>query len=237
MSFELFFDLDADWRIVAGSRAATDAMQRWANDPVLGACRSLDELLARTAAGADRADAESVLRALVRLAPDDDIAARTVLQALVPALVSVARRVGAADNPDAAAEVVAVAWTKIRHAIGSQRRGSIAANLVLEVLHVVWRSQHALAEQLVAPADLGRVAASDEPGTASSPTGREVLELVGGSGSVPPEQLRLISDAVLDRVPVSVAARQAGISVKAMTRRRERARARVVHAYTLARSA
>src|SRR5581483_11515784 len=161
MSFELFFDLDADWRIVAGSRAATDAMQRWANDPVLGACRSLDELLARTAAGADRADAESVLRALVRLAPDDDIAARTVLQALVPALVSVARRVGAADNPDAAAEVVAVAWTKIRHAIGSQRRGSIAANLVLEVLHVVWRSQHALAEQLVAPADLGRVAASD----------------------------------------------------------------------------
>jgi len=65
MGFELFFDLRADWRTVAGSRAATHAMQRWANDPVLGTARSPDELLARTAAGADCADAGSDLRALV----------------------------------------------------------------------------------------------------------------------------------------------------------------------------
>jgi hypothetical protein len=89
----------------------------------------------------------------------------------------------------------------------------------------------------VTRADRARFVPTAEQHTARQPDGREGLEFVARSARGPPEQLRLISDAVLDRIPVSVAARQAGLSVKAMTRRRERARASVVRAYELPESA
>ena len=170
-------------------------------------------------------------------ANSDEIAARTVLQAVIPGLVSVARRVGARENPDLEAEVATVAWTAIRGGKLLQRRGSIAGQLLLDVFHVVSRLRRGDQEQPVPPEDLARFVPTVEEHGAGRPDGREVLEFVARSGKVPPEQLRLISDAVLDRIPVSVAARQAGLSVKAMTRRRERARASVVRAYELPESA
>ena len=69
------------------------------------------------------------------------------------------------------------------------------------------------------------------------PDAREVLEVAASSGRLPEGQVQLVFDAVLDQVPVSAAAARAGISVKAMTRRRDRAKASVVRAYRAARSA
>jgi hypothetical protein len=159
-----------------------------------------------------------------------------VLQALVPGLVRIAREVGAQQDSKRAAEVVAVAWTKIRGGDWSQRRGLVAGHLLLDVFHVVWRNPQ-WPEVAVAPDRFGRLTQVDEPGASSLPTGRDVLEQVARTGQVEPEQLWLIHDAVVDQVPVSLAARRAGITAKAMARRRDRARARVVQAYTLARSA
>lgn len=237
MGFALFTDLDADWRIITGGRAAQDALRRWKSDPVLGSVVCLDDLLARTARGAAPTDADALLRALLGRAPSDDVAARTVLQAVVPGLVNVARRIGARENADLQAEVLAVAWTKIRCGRWDQRQGSIASHLLLDVLHVVSRIPQTRPEQLVTPEDLARIVPAPEPTEDRGPTGREVLEFVARSGKIAAHQLHLVSDAVLDRTPVSVAAHEAGISVKAMTRRRERARASVVRAYALARSA
>ena len=217
MSFPLFTDLDSDWCAVAASQRARDALERWADDPVLGGARSLDDFLARTGKGGDPGDADAVLRALMARATSDEIAARTVLQAVIPGLVSVARRVGARENPDLEAEVATVAWTAIRGGKLLQRRGSIAGQLLLDVFHVVSRLRRGEQEQPVPPEDLARFVPTVEEHSAGRPDGREVLEFVTRSGKVPPEQLRLISDAVLDRIPVSVAARQAGLSVKAMT--------------------
>jgi hypothetical protein len=237
MSFPLFAELDSDWSAVVASQAATDALARWTDDPPLRDARTLDQVLARTARGSDPMDADRVLRALMARATSDEIAARTVMQALIPGLVSVARRVGARENPDLEAEVATVAWTTIRGGRLSGRRGLIAGQLLLDVFHVVSRLRRGDLEQPVAPADLARFAPLAAEHDLSRPDGREVLEFVARSGRVPPEQLRLISDAVLDRMPVSVAARNAGVSVKAMTRRRERARASVIRAYELPESA
>jgi hypothetical protein len=234
MSFPLFANLDAEWRTVAVSPNAEEALARWANDSVLAGGRSLDEVLARTARGGDPRDADAVLRALMSRASSDEIAARTVLQAVIPGLVSVAHRVGARKDADLEAEVAAAAWTAIRAGRLLGRRGFIAGQLLLDVFHVVSRLRRGDLEQVAAPDDLARII--PDPGdqwTRHGPDGREVLEFVARSGKVPPEQLRLISDAVLDRIPVSVAARRAGVSVKAMTRRRERARASVIRAYDL----
>jgi hypothetical protein len=68
------------------------------------------------------------------------------------------------------------------------------------------------------------------------PNAREVLEVAASSGRIPNGQVQLVFDAVLDQVPVSAAAARAGVSVKAMTRRRDRAKASVVRAYRAARS-
>jgi hypothetical protein len=173
---------------------------------------------------------------LLRRSSHDELAARTVLQALVPGLVRIARKVGAQQDSERAAEVVAVAWTKIRGGDWSQRRGLVAGHLLLDVFHVLWRTPQQ-PEVAVAPDRVGRLAQVDEPGTSTLPTGRDVLEEVARSGRVESEQLGLIHDAVVDQVPVSLAARRAGITAKAMARRRDRARARIVQAYTLARSA
>jgi hypothetical protein len=237
MSFPLFAELDADWCAVVASQGARDALARWSDDPPLRDAQTLDEVLARTARGSDRMEADLVLRALMVRAPLDEIAARTVLQAVIPGLVSVARRVGARENPDLEAEIATVAWTEIRGGRLTGRRGSIAGQLLLDVFHVVSRLRRNDLEHPVAPADLARFAPLADDRDARRPDGREVLELVARSGRVPPEQLRLISDAVLDRLPVSVAAHRAGVSVKAMTRRRERARASVIRAYDLPESA
>jgi hypothetical protein len=233
MAFPLFSNLDSEWRTVATSQDAQEALARWSDDEVLAGGGSLDEILARTARGGRRRDADAVLRALITRAGSDEIASRTALQAVIPGLVSIARRVGAAENPDVEAEIAAVAWSTIRAGRLVRRRGSIAGQLLLDVFHVVSRTGRTELEHLVAPEDLARFMPAPAEHGSQGPDGREVLEFVARSGKVPPEQLRLISDAVLDQIPVSVAARHAGLSVKAMTKRRERARASVVKAYEL----
>jgi hypothetical protein len=233
MGYPLFVKLDAEWRTVVASQDAQDALDRWRDDPVLGDMRTLGEVLVRTARGTDWRHADAVLRALMKRAGSDEIAARALLQAVIPGLASVAGRIGAKGNPDLEAEIAAVAWATIRRGRLSQRRGSIAGNLLLDVLHVVSRLPKSDIEYAVAPWFIASLTAVPVEPETRRPDGREVLEFVARSGKVPPEQLRLISDAVLDRIPVSVAARQAGLSGKAMTRRRERARASVVRAYEL----
>ncbi|MGH9014409.1 MAG: hypothetical protein ACRDZ1_10805 [Acidimicrobiia bacterium] len=241
MGFELFAALDFDWRLAVSSRAAQAALRRWRGDPVLGRLRDLDEILERTARGADRRDANAVLTALLRQAKTDEMAARAALQALAPGLTNVAKRMGAARDPDIAAEVVAVALTKIKSYPYERRARAVAANLVLDVLNALWHSHGPQdgrpRERCVAPDHLARVPDPQPDAATARPTGRDVLEAVADSGRLPAEQLTLIADAVLDRVPVPMAAARAGISEKAMWRRRDRARASVVRAYRLARSA
>ena len=236
MGFELFAALERDWQVVATSSEADAALQSWATDPVLGDIHSVGEILERTRPGTDRASVDSVLSALMRRAPRDEIAARAALQALSPGLINVARRMGAARDPDVAAEVIAVALARIKCYPHERRPRAVAANVVLDVLHALWQGRSSIGRETVTPSEeLYRVV---EPETVerSRPDAREVLEVAASSGRLPAGQLQLVFDAVLDQVPVSAAAAQAGISIKAMTRRRERARATVIRAYHAARS-
>ncbi|MGH2395259.1 MAG: hypothetical protein ACRDGH_17505, partial [Candidatus Limnocylindria bacterium] len=88
-------------------------MPRWALDhPALDGLRDLDQLLERRR-NADAAHA--VLTALAVLAPADDLAARTLLHALLPGLVGLAGT-AACDDPAAIDEMVSLAWERIRTA-------------------------------------------------------------------------------------------------------------------------
>lgn len=71
------------------------------------------------------------MRVLATEAPGDEIAARTLLQALLGGVVRVVAGV-VHDEPDSVGEVVSIAWNRIR-TYPPQRPGPVAANVVLDV--------------------------------------------------------------------------------------------------------
>jgi len=76
--------LDAEWRRLTRTSRARRAPRQWSiAHPALRGLADLDELLERRR---DDQAASAILRALAVLAPADDLAARTLLQALLRVL-------------------------------------------------------------------------------------------------------------------------------------------------------
>lgn len=122
--------LNDDWqRLAASARAVTHA-RRWPE--LTGATgRSLGHVLA--ACGGDRTVPASVadenLARLVAVAAHDELAARVVLQRLVPGLVSAARRHRHLGMQTAFDELVGAAWVLVRTYRLDRRPRRIASNL------------------------------------------------------------------------------------------------------------
>lgn len=121
--------LDREWGNLGGSSAGRRALKRWgAVHVVLRGAGDLAGLLERRQ---DASSAPAVLAALAVLAPTDQLAARTLLQALLPGLVRLARNAGP-DDPAAIDEVVSLAWERIR-TYPAGRAGAVAGNILLDV--------------------------------------------------------------------------------------------------------
>lgn len=128
--------LNAEWRRLAFSRKSRAAVARWAAKyTVLDGLSDLDGILRRRE---DREIAPQVLRALVELAADDELAARTLLQALLPGLVSFAKRSGVDDVASRIDEMVSLAWERIR-TYPLHRGGSVAANVLWDARSRYWK--------------------------------------------------------------------------------------------------
>jgi len=86
------------------------ALSQWSiAHPALRGLADLDALLERRR---DNQAAPAIRRALAVLAPGDDLAARTMVQALLPRLVRLAGMVGY-DDQAAIEEMVSSAWERI----------------------------------------------------------------------------------------------------------------------------
>jgi hypothetical protein len=94
--------------------------------PVLAGYSDLQELLDGRSAGP--VTKQKILLALARLAPQDDLAARTLLQAFVPGLIWLATAAGS-DDPMAREELVAIAWERIR-TYPPSRAGLVSLNVL-----------------------------------------------------------------------------------------------------------
>jgi hypothetical protein len=119
--------LGRDWRALARSPRVRRRLRQWGEQqPALAGYYDLDQLLdgRYSAPGA----AQAILLGLARLAPYDELAARTLLQALIPGLVRLAQTKDA-DDPMARDELVAIAWVRIR-TYPPTRLGSVAANVL-----------------------------------------------------------------------------------------------------------
>ncbi len=119
--------LDADWRRVATGSTGRAALRRWSSEePVLEGAFSSHDVLAMCRQGGD--EGGPALTALLRLAGADDFAQQTVLQVILPGLVSLSRRVRWAADDDARRwangdeleqEVAATGYERIRALAGT----------------------------------------------------------------------------------------------------------------------
>lgn len=126
-------DLSSEWARLSTARHAVRRVNTWGlpKSPV----NHLDEVLCNAGFGRDPKDsvADHYLYLLVERAASDELAARIVLQRLLPPLISVARRrgkitVGGFD--EAFTEIVSHAWMLIRTYPTDRRPAKVASNLV-----------------------------------------------------------------------------------------------------------
>lgn len=156
--------LNEEWSGVATSPAARRALMRWkARNPELGDVSSVEAFVdTRSCPEWGR----GALRVLAVEAATDEVAARTLLQALLGGLVCLRSRV-ARDDPDAIGELIAIAWNRIR-TYPTHRPGNVAANVLLDVRKEFIRCHVTLAS-------------GDDSGPANEPrdSGPSVEQVVG----------------------------------------------------------
>jgi hypothetical protein len=125
---QILHALNDEWATLASSSRARRALRRWAGEHVvLGLASDLDGVLEL---GFDPDLGPLVRRSLAELGIDDELAARTLLQAMLGGLCNLARRVG--RDGEAMDDMVRLAWERIR-TYPIHRPGTVSGNVMLDV--------------------------------------------------------------------------------------------------------
>jgi len=247
----VFALLDAEW----ASLARTAMPIRWHDHSALRVPDivqpTLGDLLGVTERRGDPARSDRVLAALARLASDvegaghDPVAARTLLQMLLPGAKALARRLSwLGDGQERAAAVTATLYELIRVYPIQRRPSRIAANLLADTQQRLLRRAGSEArsatrragEAAVAPAasvavSLEALAAHGDgmlpeaPPVAATPA-EELLALLAWAvrcGYLTGAQARLIGQTRIGDTPCEELGERAGLGAHSLRRRRQRA--------------
>jgi hypothetical protein len=163
--------LQREWNVLSYRRSAIARASAWQLTP--RALSSLDELLVLTGLGDGPAHpaSDETLRQLVKLARHDDLAARVVLQRMLPGLSNCAKRNadGFDTQLDALDELLTEAWTVIRSFPIENRDRYVIKNLLRDCEYRAFLKarRRMLVQEVTDPADLDRAVevddAADEP--------------------------------------------------------------------------
>ncbi len=176
----------------------------------------------RSSGGPERRD-DAILLALVELSSSDELAGRIVLQHLLPALISQARRYRWSDRADPVAQIVPAAWLAIRAYDVERRRHHVASSLVSDAVFQAFRRPlraRSVTEKVVSPSSFASTPCEDGPCSALDEF-VTVLRDAQGAG-VPTADLDLLRQLVRVGSPGLVAAQR---NVTPRTIRNHRARA------------
>jgi hypothetical protein len=224
---KLFSDLDVEWSDLARAPQATATVRRWANDDL--ALRDFDSLYGvvfHAQSCGDPLVSDSILACLARRAPNDDLAARALLQAVLYGLIRIAVdfRTATFSEEEIASVVVTAGYQRIRTYPIERRPGRIAANVLLDTRQTVSRSLCKRRVDEVLASDVGTRDVAEAERSATD----ELLDLV--DEAVRRRRLRL-DDArliLLTRVadvPMAEIAAEQGCLPHSLRRRRLRAEA------------
>lgn len=234
----LFDLLEREWPQLERSLSARSALRRWGSeDPALDFDHLGDLVAFAGGANARRGDGatDPVLAALARRAASEDLAARVLLQLLLPGLKALARRyqwMGGAE--EAAAAVVVAAYERIRSYPIERRPSRIAVNVVEDTRSHLWR--RAQREGLEAPAaaagnpglEVGERCDLVDPGASVEERAceQELPELLAwalAEGHLSQEAVELIAQTRAHEVPIDELCQLTGQSAQTVRRRRLRA--------------
>jgi hypothetical protein len=158
--------LQREWNLLSSRRSNLVRASAWQLTPRV-LC-SLDELLAITGLGPVTADSSSdeAMRRLVVLARHDDLAARVVLQRMLPGLSTCAKRnsVSFDTQLDALDELLSEAWSVIRTFPIEQRDRYVIKNLLRDCEYRAFLKarRRLLVQEVTDPADLDRSIERDD---------------------------------------------------------------------------
>lgn len=220
----LFTQLDREW--IALIRRPSTANELAAACAMAGAARP-DQLVAAVRRAAPEA-ADPVMAHLARQAHDgSDIAARTLLQLLLPGTCRLAARWWAlGSSEERAAAAVAAVYARIRRYPLDRRPRKIAANILMDANQDLARlARRAVADrQSVAPLEPGRLRGRlEEPEPTPSEELREVIEDAVAAGRVPPKWAALIVATHIEGDDLPSIARRTGTPVRTLQWRRRAA--------------
>jgi hypothetical protein len=214
--------LDRDWRQLARTPAAVSRAATWRLVPVV---RHLDDVLVATGFGVPHTAANNAtLARLVGLARADDLAARVVMQRILPGLLGVARRRRLFER-DAFEDLVGAAWLVIRRANPAGKE-QLAANLVRDAAYRAFTApgrRLSATEIAVDPRTLDEEPAPERIGPCE-----ELAMLLADARAmgVPTADLDLFRELAVVGSPGRVAARRE-ITPRTVRNHRDRAAARI----------
>ena len=226
---DLIERLEAEWPPLAAGALAVRLPFWAADEPALAGFATPQQLLRHIRASRGNTGAEdAVLAALVRQAGSDPLAARMVLQALLPGLKTLARRIllEANQRDELWSSLLAHCWERIRCYPLERRPTRIAANVLLDTLKKTTRE---FRRELRDRDRFGHELPGDQP--ASPPLDSDVERLLAravAATAISGEEADLILRTRIDGGDLGALAREAGITYHALNTRRLRAEKRLL---------
>ncbi|MCX4871070.1 MULTISPECIES: hypothetical protein [unclassified Streptomyces] len=174
----VFESLDAEWALVCAGAGRAEMVLGWLREGgVLAAARGLAELLAELECwdrARGRVHSDRWMRVLLERAGGEvagaQLAARVVVQAMLPGAVRMTQRLRAGRNFDATGHVVVACLYQVVRRYPLWRRGGVAATLLLETLHMASRELRAESETDAVPWHPVLETVPGEPAAADDPT-------------------------------------------------------------------
>jgi hypothetical protein len=222
--------LNAEWAELSTNRRARQSVRLWAERyPAIDGLEDPAEILQRRSTSTD--EAPPILAALAALAPSDELAARTLLHALMPGIVKASKRV-TDEDPFALEEMVSLAWDRIR-TYPTTRHGSVAANVLWDVHKRYWQHREIEAPRS-APLPAGE---GVWPSAEDEALERLTLAAIVSAyrrGVVDERAYRLIIETRFAGIPLRELAREQQLSSHVLAQRRWRAERALVRELPLA---
>ena len=208
--------LQREWNMMSRRGSVLRRASEWKLTPRV--LSSLDEVLVLTGLGADPADGSSdeAMRRLVELAKHDDLAARVVLQRMLPGLSACAKRNSSNFDSqlDALDELLSEAWAVIRSFPIEQRSRYVIKNLLF-----LKARRRLLVHELTDPADFELTIATHESAVEPLAT---IVELLGRAriAGMSDEDLTLVT-TLLNTSTVKQAAAELRVTDRTVRNRRQ----------------